>query len=436
MITPQRAALLVAFAAATTTAAACGGEHRMPASGPARPVSASLCSPVSYDGPGRPQVLIAVTSWFQGAYGNHGVQTAQAIKLVLAQRRWRAGPYTVGVQSCEETDARTGQPSAAKCERLARAFAEDSNVLGVVGPLTSECGMAMLPALNRARGGPLASISGSNSYLGLTRSGPGTAAGEPGRYSPSGLRSFVRLGPADDAQGAADALMARRVGLNPTFVLEHDDPYGRGLAAAFSRAAHRIGLRRAGTARWNERAASYRPLAERIRASRPRAVFIAGPFGANGPKLVADLTAVLGPRVQLMAGTGFDAGPLVEAAGARAEGFRTSIPVLPNRNLPAAGRRFAAAFERRYSARPCCFSVHDAQATQMLLDAIARSGPSRSSVTEDLLHSRVRHGLLGDFTVDHNGDSTLNTVGIYRIADGRLRFETAITPDARLIAAG
>jgi ABC-type branched-subunit amino acid transport system substrate-binding protein len=80
--------------------------------------------------------------------------------------------------------------------------------------------------------------------------------------------------------------------------------------------------------------------------------------------------------------------------------------------------------------------VHDAQATQMLLDAIARSGASRSSVTEDLLHSHVRHGLLGDFTVDHNGDSTLHTVGIYRIADGRLRFETAITPDMQLIAAG
>ena len=432
-MTPRSAALTVACLAAAAAASTCGGEQQ-PSAGPARPVSQSVCSPVAYGGPGRPRFLITVTGWFQGAYKSHGVQTAQAVKLVLALRRWRAGPYTVGMQACEETDARTGLPSAAKCGRAARAFAEDASVLGVIGPLTSECAIAMLPSLNRAPGGPLALINGSNSYLGLTRSGPGTAPDEPAKYYPSGRRNYVRLGPADDVQGAANALMAQRVGQGPAFVLEHADPYGRGLAAAFRGAARRIGLRLDGTGHWDERAPSYRPLAARIRATGARVVFIAGPFGANGPKLIADLTAALGRGVRVMAGTGFDAAPIVEAAGARAEGFRTSIPVLPNRYLPPQGRRFAAAFERRYSVRPCCFSVHDAQATQLLLDAIARAGGSRARVTENLLRSRVHDGLLGDFAIDHNGDSTLRTVGIYRIHDGRLRFETPITPDPRLLA--
>jgi branched-chain amino acid transport system substrate-binding protein len=428
-MTRRRCPLVVACLAA---AAACGSQDRKPASGPARPVSASICSPVSYGGPVRPRFLITMTSWFQGAYKGHGVQSAQAMKMVLARRGWRAGAYTVGMQACEETDARTGQPSAAKCARAAHAFAENPRVLGVIGPLTSGCAIAMLATLNGAPGGPLALINGSNSYLGLTRSGPGTAAGEPEKYYPSGRRSFVRLGPADDAQGAANAVLARDLRVGRPFVLEHDDPYGRGLAAAFRGAADRIGLRLAGTARWDERASSYRPLAERIRTTRAGAVFIAGPFGANGPQLIADLAAVLGPRVRLMAGTGFDAGPIVEAAGAGAEGFRTSIPVLPNRYLAPKGRQFAAEFETRYSERPCCFSVHDAQATHMLLDAIARSGGSRARVTENLLQSRVHDGLLGDFAVDRNGDTTLNTIGIYRIHGGRLRFERAITPAREL----
>jgi branched-chain amino acid transport system substrate-binding protein len=397
-------------------------------------VSASICSPVAYGGPGRPRFLLAVTSWFQGAYRSHGVQTAQAIKLVLAQRGWRAGAYTVGMQACEETDARTGEPSAAKCAGTARAFAENPSVLGVIGPLTSGCAMAMLPTLNRARLGPLALINGSNSYLGLTRSGPGTAPDEPGKYYPTGHRSLVRLGPADDAQGAANALLARRLRLNPAFVLEHDDPYGRGLSAAFRGAARRVGLRLTGRAYWDERAHSYRPLAQRVRAAGPRVVFIAGPAGAKGPNLIADLTATLGSRVHLMAGNGFDAGPIVEAAGDGAEGFRTSIPVLPNRYLPPEGRRFAADFERRYSERPCCFSVHDAQATDMLLDAIADSDGSRARVTERLLRSDVRGGLLGDFAIDRYGDTTLNTTGIYQIHRGRLQFETAVTPDGSLLA--
>jgi branched-chain amino acid transport system substrate-binding protein len=436
-MTRERLALALACVAAATAASACG-ENRKPTSvGPARPLSASICSPVSYGGPGHPRFLIAMTSWFQGAYKGHGVQTAQAMRMVLAQRGWRAGRYTVGIQACEETDARTSSPSATKCARIARAFAENPSVLGVVGPLTSECAMHMLPTLNAAPGGPLALINGSNSYLGLTRSGPGSAPGEPDKYYPTGRRSYVRLAAADNAQGTANAVMARRLGVRRVFVVEHNDPYGLGLAETFRRAAHRIGLGLAGTATWDEQSRSYRRLAARIRDTRAQAVFIAGPAAANGPKLVADLTASLGPSVQLMAGITFnDPAPILEAAGPRAEDFLTSTPVLPNRDLPPKGRGFAAEFEKRYSQRPCCFSVHDAQATHMLLDAIARSGGNRASVTENLLRRPVHAGLLGDFKIDANGDTTLNTVGIYRIHDGRLNFETAITPDPRLLAPG
>jgi branched-chain amino acid transport system substrate-binding protein len=244
----------------------------------------------------------------------------------------------------------------------------------------------------------------------------------------------VRLAAADNAQGAANALMARRLGATRAFVVEHDDPYGLGLSASFRRAAAHIGLHVVGTAQWDEHARSYRPLAPRIHARRTQVVFIAGPAPANGPKLVGDLTAALGPKVRLMAGITFNApGPIIEAAGSRAEGFRTSIPVLPNVQLPPSGRRFAARFEQRYSQRPCCFSVHDAQATHMLLDAIARSGGSRARVTENLMHSRVHNGLIGDFAIDRNGDTTLTTVGIYVIRGGRLAFETAITPAPELL---
>ena len=64
--------------------------------------------------------------------------------------------------------------------------------------------------------------------------------------------------------------------------------------------------------------------------------------------------------------------------------------MLPNRNLPPAGRRFAAEFTKRFSQRPCCFSVHDAQATQMLLDAIASSGGDRARVAQAVMTAEVR----------------------------------------------
>jgi branched-chain amino acid transport system substrate-binding protein len=423
---------LVVLAAAL--AAGCWGGGDAPASGQAaQPLPASVCSRVVYGGPGRPRFLIGMSGWFQGEYRSHGVQTAQAIRLVLEQHGWRAGPYAVGMQACDEVDARTGFSGPAKCTRDARAFAADPSVLGVVGPLTSQCAMAMLAILNAAPGGPVSLINGSNSYVGLIGSGVGAAAGEPDKYYPTGHRNFVRLGPDDQAQGAAHAVMVQRLGLNRVFVVQHDDAYGRGFADAFRLAARRLGLGLVGRASWDERSRTYRPIAARIKAAGAQIVFIAGQ-SFNGPKLVSDLSAVLGPRVRLMAGAAFNSpGPIVEAAGARAEGFLTSIPVLPNRALPPAGRRFAAAFKHRFGQRPCCFSVHDAQATSMLLDAIAGSGGDRRRVTERLMHSRVHDGFLGDLTVGPDGATTRNTVGMYEIRRGRLAFLTAIDPAPELL---
>jgi branched-chain amino acid transport system substrate-binding protein len=421
--------------AAAAALVACGADDVAPPEGaPATPLAAPSCSSVTYGGPGRPRFLIVVSSGFQGIYEGHGVQTAQAMKMILAERGWRAGEYTVGMQACEETDAKTNSPSPAKCARNARAFARNASVLGVIGPLTSNCATHMLAILNEAPDGPLAVVSGGNTYVGLTRSGPGTAEGEPERYIPTGRRGYARLTPTDDVQGAANALHARRLGASSAFVVQDGSSYGRGLAASFRYAAEALGLPVAGTARWSADARGYRALAARVRRTGADAVFVAGDVAANGPQLIADLSAVLPRGVQLMAGDAFNLpAPIVEAAGAGAEGLRISIAVLPNRKLPPAGRRFAAEFEKRFSQRPCCFSVHDAQGTMMLLDAIARSGGSRARAAENLMQSQVEDGLIGDFEIDRNGDTTLNTMGIYQIRRGRLQFETAITPAPDLL---
>jgi hypothetical protein len=57
-------------------------------------------------------------------------------------------------------------------------------------------------------------------------------------------------------------------------------------------------------------------------------------------------------------------------------------------------------------------------------------------VAEHVLRSRVRDGLVGDFAIDRNGDTTLNRIGIYRIHQGRLRFETAFVPPPELLGRG
>jgi branched-chain amino acid transport system substrate-binding protein len=425
------AALVVA---AGLTSAACGEDEQEPNTPPARPVESSGCSPVTYGGEGRPDFLIATSTVLQGEYRGHGIQVSQALKMVLAERGWRAGDYRVGVQICDEVAASGDASSPAKCRRNARAFAGNRSVLVFHGPATSTCAVEMAPILNRAPGGPLPMLSAGPTYLGLTHSGPGVGRDEPRKYFPTGQRSFLRIVPADDAQGAAGALYAKDQGARRVFVLDDNEPYGFGVAEAFRLAAERAGLTVAGTGRWNPKARDFRALAERIRRAGTDTVYLGGFVFGNGPRLVKDLREALGPEAQIIAPDSWNNLAVVEGAGAAAEGFSPTIAVLPNDELPPPGREFATEFEDRFGARPCCYSVHTAQTTHMMLDAIADSDGSRAQVLENLFDARVEDGYIGDFELDLYGDTTLNTIAVYRIEDGRLRFQTAITPPAELLA--
>jgi branched-chain amino acid transport system substrate-binding protein len=399
---------------------------------PARPVVTPACSPVTYAGNGRPSALIVLSTLLQGGFAAHGIQAAQSVKLVLAKRNWRAGPHTVGVQVCDEIPYGSESSDPRTCARSARALAANPAVLGVIGPWSSSCG-AMISILNRARG-PVSMISPSATYVGLTRPGPGVVAGDPARFQPSGRRNFARVVPADDVQGAAGVLYARRLGARRMFVLHDDGDFGRGLAADVQAASARAGFGLAGAAPWRPSARSYRALARRVRRARADAVYLAGLAANHGARLIADLRRELGASYPIIAPDGFaNPGYLIERAGSAAEGVVFTIATLPSDKLAPTGRRFAADFERRFGAAPCCFAVQAAQATEILLDAIAASDGSRTAVTRNVLRTRVRNGQLGSFRFDAAGDTTGTTIAVYRITGGRGRFQMALTPAATLL---
>ena len=435
-MTRRIAVLLVAAA----TLAACGADDDEQASRgdrrlvPVRAVDSPGCAPMTYGGEGRPDLLVVSTGTLQGAFAEHGLQAAQAVKMVLADRGWRAGRYKVALQVCEEADPKTGNPDPEKCARHARAFAENRSVIALAGPYFSLCALEMLATLNRVRPGPLPTLSGGNTYLGLTQDAPGVAPDEPERHHPMKPRGYARIAPADDVQGAAAAVQMQREGKRRVFALYDDPAYGFGLAEGFRVAAERAGLEVLGRARWDGEARHYRALGARLRRQRVDGVFIGGLLTNNGVRLLRDLRVALGRDAAIVGSDSFfQSATLVEGAGRHAEGLLVTIAVVPNRELPEPGRRFAAEFEARFGQKPCCFSVHFAQAMRTLLDAIARSDGTRADVARRMLAARIRGGLVGDFEFDERGDSTLTAIGVHRIERGRFRFLGTISPPAELL---
>jgi DNA-binding SARP family transcriptional activator/ABC-type branched-subunit amino acid transport system substrate-binding protein len=388
------------------------------------PVVASTCGPIDYGGTSKLQYLIGSDLPLQGPSRTTTIPMTQAIQLVLGENHFRAGRYAVGYQSCDDSTAQVGDDDLATCAGNAKAYGATTALLGVIGTYNSDCASVEVPIANRAGG--LAMISATNTYAGLTHGGPGTLPGEPGVYSPSGRRSFVRITSPDDVEAAAQALLAHELGLTRVAVLSDGDEYARILLAGFTRAAKAVDLEIVGPAHWDPNAKSYAALAGRVAAWHPDAIFFAG-YGDG--KLLRDLRGRLGKNVQFLAPSGFLEVPFIEkSAGAAADGLLISYPGVPDALLPASGRRFAEAFGRTQPGGVVLSygAVYAAQATEALLAAIGRSNGTRASVTRQLLRTRVRHGILGSFGFNRNGDIEPAPITFFRVVGGTRKNSTLI----------
>jgi branched-chain amino acid transport system substrate-binding protein len=412
-----------------------------------RPFPASTCEPV-VRGKGPSDVLVVSDLPLQGGVRIRTTQMAEAIAFVLRSRGFRAGRFRVAYQSCDDSIARTGLFDEAKCAANARAYAANPDVVGVIGTFNSLCALAALPELNRAPDGPLAMVSPFNSFVGLTRPAPGVDPTLPAALYPTGRRSYVRVYPTDDLQGAALALLARDRGHRRVYVLDDGDPgYGTLMATGFQTAARRLGLAVAGRESWDPQATDFGELAQRVARARPSAVFVGGLLDTNAARVVRALRAQLPRPVDILAPDGFTPLPLfVERAGIAALGTFVSLAGAVTERLPPAGARWVerfAATQPGVEIEPS--AVYAAQATEVLLDAIARSDGTRASVVDELFETRVRNGLLGAFGFDANGDITESPVTVMRVARGggsnRILsveggvVERVVRPSPRLVAA-
>jgi branched-chain amino acid transport system substrate-binding protein len=425
-------ASLVALAGALVVATVGSGS---PGRKQAQPLPASSCAPLVYKGSGSPKYLIASDLPRQGAQRAQSTQMTQAIQFVLAGAGWKAGSYTIGYQDCDDSTAQAGKWDSAKCSANGNAYARDKDLIGVLGTFNSGCAEIIVPILNRAPGGPVGMISPANTYTGLTVKGPGTAAGEPNKYYPSGKRNYARVVAQDQYQGAADALLARRVGAKTVYVLNDKEAYGLGVAENFRRSAQKLGIKIAGFEAIDPKASSYEALASKIKDKKATGVFVGSLICENGGKLLKDLRTALGPNVKLLLPDGFTPiTTVVEGAGAAAEGAFVSVAGIPNSHLKGKGKAFYTAFKASLKGKPVAeYAVYAAQAAVAMLSAISRSNGTRASVTDQIFKTNLKNSITGNLSFNANGDVKGGPVAIYRIRGGKSTDYTVIYPPESLV---
>jgi ABC-type branched-subunit amino acid transport system substrate-binding protein len=109
-----------------------------------------------------------------------------------------------------------------------------------------------------------------------------------------------------------------------------------------------------------------------------------------------------------------------------------SLPGPAPEGLRGEGGQFVAAFGTALGRPVEFYSAAAAQATEILLDGIARSNGTRGSVTHEVLATKVRNGILGSFSFDRNGDTTAGSVTIYKVVGGKPKLVRLITPSPGL----
>ena len=367
---------------------------------------------------------------------NQTLQMVHAIQFVLKQAGNKAGKYHVRFEARDDATSYSGEWDEDKCADNARSYAADPTIVGVIGTCNSGCAMIEIPILNRV---PVAMVSPGNTYAGLTKAALGNDYGEPGRFYPAGGRNYTRVVPSDDNEGRIGAAtMKRTLHATKVFVLNDRSDYGRLTASIFEEEAKNLGLRVVGHDGWDRHSKSYVDLMTRIKAAGADGIYIGGDMDQNGAQLLRDKVAVLGSnaRVKVVVSDGFVYRSLVGQAGrSTVEGIVGTSPSSPSDRLTGAAGRFVDAFgNAEGDVHVYGFTIYAAAATQVLLDAIARSDGTRKDVVAKLFATAGAKTVIGPMSFDGNGDPKVVSEALFKVRNGnwvylgRQSYESQVKP--------
>ncbi|RYZ30811.1 MAG: amino acid ABC transporter substrate-binding protein, partial [Propionibacteriaceae bacterium] len=209
-----------------------------------------------------------------------------------------------------------------------------------------------------------------------------------------------------------------------------------GVARAFADNAKKNGIEVVGTAHWDAKQPNYTALYQAVKASGADLVYLGGIYDNNGGQLVKDKVAVLGPNdgaVKLFAPDGFTGYPDLLKLD-ESKGMYLTFAGLTQDQLAAAGgvgAKLLTDYQTKYGKAPDgSYPLYGVAATQVILDAIAKSDGSRKSVTEQVLGGAgitipADKSVLGkEIKIDPTtGDTSAKDLTIEIIKDGKEIFE-------------
>ena len=370
-------------------ASGCGGDDK-PSGVESGPDTLTLYSSLPLQGPDRTRARDMVN----------------AIKLALQEVGGQIGPFTITYVSLDSAKPGARTWSADKVLDNARQAVRDLNAIAYIGDRDSAATALSVPLTNE---GHILQVSPSSTYDGLTRAS--RRQGEPDRFYPSGERTFGRVVPADHVQAAALIGYMKVLGARSLALLADRAIYGGGLADEVELAAERQGIEVFDRGHIDALKDDLTGPARKVAETGADAFLFAGTTdtGAAG---IFKAVAGAAPSMRLFGPAAVGDQAFASALPAAVQRrMHVTTPALPPRLLPASARAFRDRFRTTFGRQPAPEALQAYEAAGAVLHSIreaGRQGNNRAAVTRAFFAIRDRESVLGRYSIDRFGDTSLS----------------------------
>lgn len=396
----RRLCLGVAALAFTPVLAGCGGVG-------ASPASQSIGN----------QLTIYSSLPLQGPSAAISRQIVGGEKLALADAGGRVGRFTISYALRDDSSATSGEWDPDVTAANAKAAAQDPTTIAYLGDFNSGATAISLPLTNAAG---ILQVSPASPYVGLTSS-LDAGQGEPERFYLAGKRTFGRVAPGDPVQAAAQVALMQRLGIHSVYVIADQDPFDAPLAQIVASDAHQAGI----TVKGEDTitilpGSNFSGEVAKVAESGAQAVLISATATSEAAYLVRLLHSTA-PHLSLLASSTMLNPVFTAHLGSAEAATFIGSPVLATRLYPASARRVLVEYTRRFASAGEPYALYGYEAMSVVLASIRAAGArgdDREAVIGRFFATHDRNSVLGVYSMQPNGETTLSTYAIDRLING------------------
>jgi branched-chain amino acid transport system substrate-binding protein len=323
-------------------------------------------------------------------------QVAQDV-LDAEMLAFKAGPTRVDGRTIRYRVVRGDTISA-----QARTVIQDTSAVAYIGEIVPGSSYASLGITNAL---DILQVTPTDTALELTQTTTAVPDAPDSYYESLSTygRTFARVVPSSAEEALAQVQEMQSLGVTKLFVGNDGSAYGAAVANAVQRDA----------------SGKITVVSSRTAAD---GVF----YGSASPAAAAGFFNVIAgarPSAKLFAPSALDAPSFTAALSPSIRNLYVSVPGFLPADLNPAGQTFASSFTTAYGHAPAAQAIFGYEAVAAVLSVLKQAGTSansRTTVVKDFFAIKNRQSVLGTYSINSNGDTSIAPFVFKRLTGGKL----------------